>query len=71
MAALDESLQELEALTGRLNTATRFDEALTLYKQGLDLAAACSKQLDAVQQSVTVLSEENGKILERILTDDH
>jgi exodeoxyribonuclease VII small subunit len=70
MPKLDDNLQELESLTTRLSSVVRFDEALELYKKGLDLAAACSKQLDTIQQKVTVLSEENGKIMEKVLTND-
>jgi exodeoxyribonuclease VII small subunit len=68
---LDKSIVKLEKITDELVSTKSFDDAVALYKKGIDLAAACSKQLDAIQQTVTTLSEENGKLIEKVLTNDH
>lgn len=59
MKRLDEIVKTMESGLGNL------DETLALYEEGVHISKVCNKMLDEAQQKVTVLSKNNGEIVEK------
>ena len=61
-ADFERALDELEKLVERMEEGELgLEESLKLYERGIELSKACQKALDAAEQRIRVLSENNGK----------
>ena len=59
----EESIGLLEEIIAKLvNQNTSLEEAMSLFKQGVELSDVCAKKLEDVKQSVSVLIEKNGEV---------
>ena len=59
------ALERLEEITGQLESGdSRLDQSLTLYSEGVEIAAFCSKTLSEAEKKVIILKERNKKLLE-------
>ncbi|MEX2236084.1 MAG: exodeoxyribonuclease VII small subunit [Dehalococcoidia bacterium] len=53
------ALKELEELVGRLEAGgLSLDESISLYEQGMKLAAVCQERLDSASLRITQLREQ-------------
>lgn len=54
---IEEYMQELQTVTDRLNDpAVSLDEAVSLYKQGMESAARAQELLSAYKQEIEILN---------------
>ena len=59
------ALERLEEITGQLESGeSKLEESLTLYSEGVDIAAYCSKTLSDAEKKVTILKERNKQFFE-------
>lgn len=59
------ALERLEEITGQLESGeSRLEESLTLYSEGVGIAAFCSKTLSETEKKVTILKERNKQLFE-------
>ena len=59
----EESLASLEAIVDKLERGELpLEQALSLFQDGVDLAARCQRQLEEVQRKVEILTRERGEI---------
>jgi len=59
--SFEEALNRLETIVSKLETGgATLDESVTAFKEGIELVKYCSSQLDAAEQSVKQLVEEEG-----------
>jgi exodeoxyribonuclease VII small subunit len=59
------ALERLETITGKLESGElKLEEAVNLYKEGIDLLAYCHGQLSAAEKQITILKEKNRKLIE-------
>lgn len=55
------ALEELEGLVERMEEGElSLEESLKTYERGIALSRACQKSLDAAEQRIQILSENNG-----------
>ena len=68
---LEESLAKLEEIVARMeNPAVTLDDALILYKEGIELATKLAQNLLHAEAEVSVLTERSGKIFEETFARD-
>ncbi len=59
------ALERLEEITGKLESGeSKLEESLTLYSEGVEIAAFCSKTLAETEKKVTILKERNKQLFE-------
>ncbi len=59
------ALERLEEITGQLESGeSKLEESLTLYSEGVDIAAFCSRTLSETEKKVTILKERNKLLFE-------
>jgi exodeoxyribonuclease VII small subunit len=59
--SFEEALKRLEAIVSKLEKGgSTLDESVAAFKEGIELVKYCSTQLDAAEQSVKQLVEEEG-----------
>jgi len=59
------ALERLEEITGQLESGeSKLEESLTLYSEGVEIAAFCSKTLSEADKKVTILKERNKQLFE-------
>ena len=59
------ALERLEEITGQLESGeSKLEESLTLYSEGVEIAAFCSKALSETEKKVTILKERNKQLFE-------
>ena len=58
MARLDEIVRAMESGTQEL------EKTLELYEEGVKITKICNKMLDEAEQKVTILSKNEGEIIE-------
>lgn len=59
------ALERLEEITGQLESGeSKLDQSLTLYSEGVEIAAFCSKALSDAEKKVIVLKERNKQLFE-------
>ena len=59
--SFEQSLAELEALVARLESGELpLDQALTAFEQGVKLTRSCQAALQAAQQKVQILTQQDG-----------
>lgn len=59
--SFEEALQRLEAIVSKLETGgATLDDSVAAFKEGIELVKYCSSQLDAAEQSVKQLVEQEG-----------
>lgn len=67
----EEAFERLEAVVRRLESGeAKLDESLSLFEEGVKLARACSRKLDAAEGKVKLLLEEEGGALREESLDD-
>ncbi|MBP1572642.1 MAG: exodeoxyribonuclease VII small subunit [Oscillospiraceae bacterium] len=55
----EESMQRLEEITKTLeNNETTLDEAIGLYKEGVELSAFCKQKLDSAKLQISMLEDK-------------
>jgi len=60
-----EQLEELiSVLEGDADGTLSVDDALKMYKQGVQLCAFCQERLDSADEEVLKISQQGGKIIE-------
>jgi|GEM_PF-1428040 len=60
---IEEYLQQLEGIVEKMeNSTTTLDESLELYKGGVELAVKLAEHLKSVENEVSVLMEQSGKV---------
>ncbi len=56
---VEEALKRLEQINAALESGKpSLDEAIELYKEGVELSAMCKKKLDNAKMQITVLGED-------------
>lgn len=56
---VEEALKRLEQINAALESGKpSLDEAIELYKEGVELSAMCKKKLDNAKMQITVLDED-------------
>ncbi|MBO6257719.1 MAG: exodeoxyribonuclease VII small subunit [Succinivibrio sp.] len=64
MSSLEERMQELEALTSRLESGQMsIDEAIASYTKGMDIALSCRKSLDEMTQKISVARQKSQALM--------
>jgi len=59
--SFEEALKRLETIVSKLETGgATLDESVAAFKEGIELVKYCSSRLDAAEQSVKQLVEEEG-----------
>ena len=59
------ALERLEEITGQLESGeSKLEESLTLYSEGVEIAAFCSRTLSETEKKVTILKERNKQLFE-------
>ncbi len=67
----EDQLAQLEAVVARLeDESVGLEEALGLFENGMELARRCRERLEAVEQRVTQLLEDEETLAEEELEDD-
>ena len=63
MPKFEECLQRLEKIVHELEKGDApLDKSLTLFEEGMQLSAACRKELEEAEGKVEVLLKKNGKL---------
>ena len=63
MPKFEECLQRLEKIVQELEKAeVPLDKSLTLFEEGVQLSAACRKELEEAEGKVEILLRQNGKL---------
>ncbi|MBR6406556.1 MAG: exodeoxyribonuclease VII small subunit [Lachnospiraceae bacterium] len=56
---IDKALQRLDEINRRLSEeGLPLSESLTLYKEGVELAAKCKENLDTIEKEIIILTPE-------------
>ncbi len=59
---VEEALKRLEQINAALESGKpSLDEAIQLYKEGVELSAMCKKKLDNAKMQITVLGEDGAE----------
>ncbi|WP_153123583.1 exodeoxyribonuclease VII small subunit [Peribacillus tepidiphilus] len=59
----EEALEQLEAIVEQLEEGdVPLEEAIAIYKKGMDLSRICHSKLDAVQKELAQIVNEDGEI---------
>jgi exodeoxyribonuclease VII small subunit len=59
----EEGLQRLEKIVGELEKGeVPLEKSLTLFEEGMQLSAACRKELEDAEGKVEILLKQNGKL---------
>lgn len=62
----EQALTELERLVERMETGDlSLEESLQTFERGVELAKTCQQALDAAEQRIHILTEQNGKLEEK------
>ncbi|MBS5726193.1 MAG: exodeoxyribonuclease VII small subunit [Clostridiales bacterium] len=60
------ALVRLEEIVGSLESGTAaLDDSLALFEEGVALVRLCNGKLDAAQQRIKIVTEENGTTVEK------
>ncbi|NLO81603.1 MAG: exodeoxyribonuclease VII small subunit [Clostridiales bacterium] len=60
--SFEESIKELEDIVSRLESDNlTLDEALRLFKRGINLSVHCNAMLDKAEGLIKILSQDQGK----------
>ena len=63
MAKFEQCLQRLEKIVHELEKGeVPLEGSLTLFEEGMQLSAACRKELDEAEGKVEILLKQNGKL---------
>lgn len=63
MAKFEECLQRLEKIVQELEKGdVSLEKSLTLFEEGMQLSAACRKELEQAEGKVEILLKQNGKL---------
>ena len=63
MAKFEDCLQRLEKIVQELEKAdVPLEKSLTLFEEGMQLSAACRKELEEAEGKVEILLKQNGKL---------
>ncbi|HET7441878.1 MAG TPA: exodeoxyribonuclease VII small subunit [Terriglobales bacterium] len=63
MAKFEECLQRLEKIVQELEKGdVSLEKSLTLFEEGMQLSAACRKELEQAEGKVEILLKQNGKV---------
>ena len=63
MAKFEECLQRLEKIVHELEKGeVPLEKSLTLFEEGMQLSAACRKELEEAEGKVEILLRQNGKL---------
>ena len=59
------AIARLEEITDRLESSDiKLEESLTLYTEGVEIAAFCSQQLTQAEKKMKMIKEQNKELLE-------
>lgn len=60
--AFDEAMEKLEKIVDRLeNGDVPLEQAIELYKEGMQLSNVCGKKLEQVEKEIELLVEQEGE----------
>jgi exodeoxyribonuclease VII small subunit len=63
LAKFEECLQRLEKIVQELEKGeVPLEKSLTLFEEGMQLSAACRKELEEAEGKVEILLKQNGKL---------
>lgn len=63
MPKFEECLQRLEKIVGELEKGeVPLEKSLALFEEGMQLSAACRKELEEAEGKVEILLKKNGKL---------
>jgi exodeoxyribonuclease VII small subunit len=63
LAKFEECLQRLEQIVQELERGdVSLEKSLTLFEEGMQLSAACRKELEQAEGKVEILLKQNGKL---------
>ena len=63
LAKFEECLQRLEKIVQELEKGDApLEKSLTLFEEGMQLSAACRKELEQAEGKVEILLKQNGKL---------
>ncbi len=63
MAKFEDGLQRLEAIVQELERGdVPLEKSLTLFEEGMQLSAACRKQLEEAEGKIEILLKQNGRV---------
>lgn len=63
MAKFEDCLQRLEQIVQELEKSDiPLEKSLTLFEEGMQLSAACRKELEEAEGKVEILLKQNGKL---------
>ena len=63
MAKFEECLQRLEKIVQELEKSeVPLEKSLTLFEEGMQISAACRKELEEAEGKVEILLKQNGKL---------
>lgn len=62
----EQALTELERLVERMETGElSLEESLKTFERGVELSRTCQRALDAAEQRIQILTEQNGRFEEK------
>lgn len=62
--SFEEAMENLEKIVEQLEEGdVPLEEAITIYKQGMDLSRLCHSKLKAVEQQLTEILQEDGELI--------
>ena len=63
--SFEESLEKLEEIVNKLeNGDVPLDDAIEEFKNAMDLVKICNDKLNAAEESIAKIVEENGELIE-------
>jgi len=64
--SFEAALARLEEIVGALESGTAaLDDSLALFEEGVALVRLCNGKLDAAQQRIKIITEEDGAVVEK------
>lgn len=61
--SFEEAMKSLEEIVGKLEEGdVPLEEAISIYKQGMDLSRLCHTKLNAVEEQLTEILREDGQL---------
>ncbi len=68
--SFEENLNRLEEIVSILEDGKiSLEESVKLFEEGMDLMKECSKRLDSIENKISVLIQEDGRIKEEPFTN--
>jgi len=62
----EQAITELESIVGLLESGElTLEDSMKMFEKGVGLVRYCNKKLDEIEKRITIIMEENNKVVER------